>query len=218
MKFDDEEESSSPPKKMKPHSSPRPSPILQSLHQKSANGVPAPAQEHPEDDVLSPIIQMKVRPKIVMDSAKDLTRFDAPSPNGATDARVIIVSETNTTACGSSEPVQQAPRRRHNSVRQVSDTRDTDNDVTTHVTRRGTNKARDTSTSRRDTSASRRDTSASRRDTSASRRDTDENRRDNSRSVTPESDSCVEKQEGRSRRPRKQVVYREKPLNRKLRR
>ncbi|KPJ13268.1 hypothetical protein RR48_06766 [Papilio machaon] len=159
MKFDDEEENSSPPKKMKPHSSPRPSPILQSLHQKTAKGVPAPAQEHPEDDVLSPIIQMKVRPKIVIDSAKDLTRFDAPSPNGATDARVIIVSI-------------------------------------------------------RDTSSSRRDTSASRRDTSASRRDTDENRRDNSRSVTPESDSCVEKQEGRSRRPRKQVVYREKPLNR----
>ncbi|XP_013181036.1 PREDICTED: serine/arginine repetitive matrix protein 2-like isoform X1 [Papilio xuthus] len=217
MKFDDEEfSSSSPPKKMKLHSSPRPSPILQSLHQKPGKSAPAPAQDQPEDDVLSPILQMKVRPKVVIDSTKDLSRFDAPSPNGATDARVIIVSETNTTACGSGEV--QPPRRRHNSARQLSDTsRDTDSDLATHThththaTRRDTNKPRDTA-------ASRRDTTTSRRDTSASRRDTDETRRDNSRSVTPESDGGVERQEGRSRRPRKQVVYREKPLNRKLRR
>lgn len=126
-------------------------------------------------------------------------------------AIILINSEPSTPACGS----EAAPRRAAGSPLH------TDSDVIqTRVTRRDTNKPRDTSASRRDTSASRRDTSATRRDTSASRRDTiisrretDENRRD-SRSVTPESDSCLDRQEGRSRRPRKQVVYREKPLNR----
>ncbi|CAH2065824.1 unnamed protein product, partial [Iphiclides podalirius] len=135
-------------------------------------------------------------------SPRRLMRFDAPSPNGATDARVIV-SETKSAPCGSGEPSGTSKAA---SGRDTSGTRVTDRD--TRVTDRDT----------RDTERDTRDTERDTRDTSTGSRRDRMSRRDACESDARDSDSSTERTEGRTRRPRKAVTYKEKPLNRKLRR
>ncbi|CAK1603595.1 unnamed protein product [Parnassius mnemosyne] len=122
-----------------------------------------------------------------------MMRFDAPSPNGATDARVIV-SESRNGPCGSGEPLDT----------QWVSSRDKE-----HVTRCETPESRDGHESRREMK------NESQRCDRVSRIDT---RDSNSCHDSRDSDSSTERAEGRTRRPRKAVTYKEKPLNRKMRR
>ncbi|CAG5048140.1 unnamed protein product [Parnassius apollo] len=122
-----------------------------------------------------------------------IVRFDAPSPNGSTDARVIV-SESRNDPYGSGEPL---------------DTERVSSRDKKRVTRCETPESRDTQESRRQT-----ENGSQRRDQESlvDSRDSDSCR------DARDSDSSSERTEGRARRARKPVTYKEKPLNRKLRR
>ncbi|CAH0404563.1 unnamed protein product [Chilo suppressalis] len=104
-------------------------------------------------------------------------RFDAPSPNGTTDAGVIV-----------SEALQEE---------------------------RGLNGSGDGSVDVDAATGSGVNTSSRRRDTT---RDTNRDNRSDSASSRDSHDSVTEPAEGRSRRAKKPIIYKEKPLNRKMRR
>ncbi|XP_068621350.1 uncharacterized protein [Battus philenor] len=201
MKLEDAEDGSSDvtiPKRPMRDISPRQSPKNKTPRQTTLQETPTMmevdgAEEH--------VVKSRGRPKTKETTPKRMMRFDAPSPNGATDA-CVIVSETKPAPGGSGEPSggEQSGLLKHNAGR-----------TKTEPIRR------DTRESARDTQEARRDTVHTR----DSRRDTQDYRQDDisgDRYESRDSDSSTERIEGRTRRARKAVTYKEKPLNRKLRR
>ncbi|XP_032510558.2 uncharacterized protein LOC116765245 [Danaus plexippus] len=141
--------------------------------------------------------------------SKNLTRFDAPSPNGSTDSRVIVL-ETK---------AQIEPANTNSTDGDNGDSRDDNVDTNQNVNDANQNDNQQSDINQnRDTGVSHRDTDVSQRDTSVGRRDTNDNQSRVSRESRDSDSSGSEMAEGRTRRARKAVVYKERPLNRKLRR
>lgn len=134
--------------------------------------------------------------------SRTLPPFDAPSPNGATDSRVIV-SEARSIDQEVPESVRDASlgRGRHSrdldERRLLMHSRDSRDSSSHHLSRVGSQDSRDSGQS-----------------SLRGRLDSRASHESDSSSGGPGGTVC----EGRTRRPRKAITYKEKPLNRKLRR
>ncbi|XP_050361680.1 homeobox protein 2-like [Nymphalis io] len=167
--------------------------------------------------------------------SKRLMRFDAPSPNGSTDSRVIVLETHN----DSPEPctsginmsrvinrVNSLDNRTNRSNNNISDNHSGDNQIQPNDNDRDTRRNHSSADNRssRATNQSREnniDNNRSSRPNNHSRDNNNHNSLDDRGSRdSRDSDSSGGElvSECRTRRPRKAVVYKEKPLNRKLRR
>ncbi|CAG9567583.1 unnamed protein product [Danaus chrysippus] len=150
--------------------------------------------------------------------AKNMMRIDAPSPNGSTDSRVIVL-ETKThigaANANSTDADNGNPDENIDTNQNVNDANQSENQQSDINQNRDTGvNHRDTNVSQRDTNVSQRDTNVSQRDTSVGRRDTNDNQSHLSRDSRDSDSSGSEMAEGRTRRARRAVVYKERPLNR----
>lgn len=147
-----------------------------------------------------------------MSPTKKLMRFDAPSPNGSTDSRVIVLENRN----DHSEPCSSGVSGingldSQNNHRNNNHNHNNDDSRTSHSIdnrKRLTGQCRDNHNSIENGNY----------DNCSRMNSRDNPSIDNRSNRDSDSSGSDVASEGRTRRPRKAVVYKEKPLNRKLRR
>ncbi|CAH0726360.1 unnamed protein product, partial [Brenthis ino] len=211
MRLDDDVTNVSPPKRSKEETPPK-------LQRNNPNNPDARKQTRDG----SPKYQVRD-----ISPSKRLMRFDAPSPNGSTDSRVIVLEAKNDQPEPGSSGVSQAKTlNRINSTdghnnRISNNNHDHNNQEESNnsQTDRNRNQSSDNNRSRDNHKRDSHNHDNRKRD-SRNRDGHGNNSVDGNSRDSRDSDSSGSEMvsEGRTRRPRKAIVYKEKPLNRKLRR